>query len=111
MGLRLASRAMKNRGVAGMVIEGGCRDIDDITEVGLPTYTRHVTATTGRTRIKIVSTNFPVDIGNVRVFPGDVVVADDDGVVILALVGVRVAHLNHLRRMLRRFAKPFIFRA
>lgn len=79
----LASRAMKFRGVAGMVIDGGCRDIDEIIGVGLPTYTRHVTATTGRSRIKILATNLPVEIGSVRVYPGDLVVADDTAVAII----------------------------
>jgi regulator of RNase E activity RraA len=56
----LASRAMKLRGVSGMVIDGGCRDIDEIISVGLPTYTRHVTATTGQFSFPLVTVNVPL---------------------------------------------------
>lgn len=79
----LASTAMKLRGVRAMVIDGGCRDIDEIVSTGFPTYTRHVCATTGRSRIKILATNIPVEVGSVRVYPGDVVVADDTSVAII----------------------------
>jgi len=79
----LASFAMKLRGVAGMVVDGGVRDVEHIVCEGFPTYTRHVLATSGKFRIKILANNIPVEIGSVRVCPGDVVVADDTSVAVI----------------------------
>ena len=79
----LASFAMKLRGIAGMVVDGGVRDVEHIISEGFPTYTRHVLATSGKLRIKILATNIPVEIGSVRVYPGDVVVADDTSVAVI----------------------------
>jgi regulator of RNase E activity RraA len=72
----LAATAMKAREVAGMVIDGGCRDIDHMLSIGFPAYSRHVCATGARTRVKILETNVPVEIAGIRVCPGDIVIAD-----------------------------------
>jgi len=72
----LACTAMKARGVVGMVIDGGCRDIDHILSIGFPAYSRHVCATGARSRIKILAVNELVEVAGIRVCPGDVVVAD-----------------------------------
>ncbi len=79
----LACTAMKVRGVAGMVIDGGCRDIDHIIGIGFRAYTRHVCATGARSRVKIVATNLPIEVGGIRVCPGDIVVADATSVAIV----------------------------
>ena len=79
----LACTAMKARGIAGMVIDGGCRDIDHIIGIGFPAYTRHVCATGARSRVKIVATNLPIEVGGIRVCPGDIVVADATSVAIV----------------------------
>ena len=72
----LACTAMKARGVAGMVIDGGCRDIDHILSIGFPAYPRYVCATGARSRVKIDAINVPIEVAGIRVFPGDIVVAD-----------------------------------
>jgi len=79
----LACTAMKARGVAGMVIDGGCRDIDHIMSIGFPTYSRHVCATGARSRIRIVAVNVPVEVAGIRVCPGDIVVADATSVAVV----------------------------
>ncbi len=76
----LGSLAMKLRGVVGMVVDGGVRDVEQIVHIGFPAYVRHVCATTGVTRVKWLAINVDVEIGSVRVCPGDIVVADDTSV-------------------------------
>jgi len=79
----LGSLAMKLRGVAGMVIDGGARDAEQIMCIGFPAYVRHVCATSGKTRIKWLAMNVPVEIDGVSVCPGDIVVADDTSVAVV----------------------------
>jgi len=79
----LGSLAMKLRGVAGMVVDGGARDAEQIIRIGFPAYLRHVCATSAVTRVKWLAINIPVEIGGVRVCPGDIVVADDTAVAIV----------------------------
>ena len=79
----LACTAMKARGVAGMVIDGGCRDIDHILSLGFPAYSRHYCATGARSRVKILAINVPIEVAGIRVCPGDVVVADVTSVAVV----------------------------
>lgn len=75
--------AMKLKGVAGAVVDGGVRDIDGIAEVGFPVHARHACATNGVGRRKLVGINVPVQIDDIRVNPGDIIVADDTAVAIV----------------------------
>jgi len=79
----LGSLSMKLRGVVGMVVDGGVRDAEQIMDFGFPAYVRHVCATSGMTRVKWLAINVPVEIGSVRVCPGDIVVADDTSVAVV----------------------------
>jgi regulator of RNase E activity RraA len=79
----LAAKAAKIKGIAGIVVDGGCRDADQIVALDFPTFSRHVTPTTGKTRIKILEMNRIVECGGVRVQAGDIVVADRTGVVVV----------------------------
>ena len=79
----LATTAARERGVAGAVIDGGCRDADETIEMDFPIYSRHVTPTPAKTRIKILEVNVVILCGNTRVCPGDVIVADRTGVVVV----------------------------
>lgn len=81
----LACTAMKARGVTAMVIDGGCRDVDHIVDMGFPAYPRHICATGARTRVKILAINVPVEIKGIRVCPGDVIVADITSIVVVPL--------------------------
>ncbi len=79
----LACTAMKARGVTGMVINGGCRDVDHILSIGFPAYTRHVCATGARSRVKIEAINVRIELCGIDVCPGDIVVADATSVAIV----------------------------
>ena len=68
------------RGVAGVIVDGPVRDIDDSRRLDFPVFARDHTARTARGRIVEVATNEPVTIGAVTVSPGDYVVADASAV-------------------------------
>ena len=72
------------KGVAGVIVDGPARDIDEATELGFPVYARAVTSRTARGRIIEVATGEPVTIGEVTVAAGDYVLADGSGVVFVA---------------------------
>jgi regulator of RNase E activity RraA len=69
------------RGIAGVIVEGPARDIDEARGYGFPVFARTQTARTARGRIVETGTNIPVTIGDVQVMPGDYVVADGTAVV------------------------------
>jgi regulator of RNase E activity RraA len=71
----------KIRGLAGVVIDGGARDVDEIQEIGLPVFSRSVTPSTSVGRYVSVSKNVPVMCAGVMVKPGDWIIGDVTGVV------------------------------
>src|SRR5580692_12908837 len=73
----------KMRGVAGVIVEGPARDIDDCRKLDFPVFARSHTARTARGRIVEVATNEPVTVGDVTVTPGDYVLADASAVVFI----------------------------
>jgi len=79
----LASTAAKIRGIEGVVIDGGCRDADQIVELGFPVFTSHITPTTGKTRIKMLEVNGTIQCDGIRIRPGDIIVADGTGIVVV----------------------------
>ena len=79
----LSVTSLKARGVAGCVLDGGCRDVGFIREEGFPVFTRFVTPEDSTWRWELEATQVPVTIGRVRVEPGDWIVGDDDGVVVV----------------------------
>ncbi len=79
----MASYAARLKGVAGLVVDGGVRDLEEIVEFGFAVFARHLVPTTGRTRLKVEAIGEPVTIGGIGVAPGDLVVADGTGVVCL----------------------------
>jgi regulator of RNase E activity RraA len=70
----------KRQGEAGAVVMGGIRDIAHSRVVGYPMWSSEVSPVTGKWRLETVEINGTVQIGEVRVEPGDLVVADDSGV-------------------------------
>lgn len=78
----LANGAML-KGISGVVIDGACRDVDDYVELGFPVYARGSVVATARGRIMEESTNGMIQFGGVQVRPGDGVLADRSGVVII----------------------------
>ena len=79
----LSVTSLKSRGVAGCVLDGGCRDIGFIRKEGFPVFCRFVTPEDSTWRWELEATQVPVTIGTVSVEPGDWVVGDDDGVVVV----------------------------
>lgn len=79
----MASLAAKVKGIAGLVVDGGVRDIDEMVEHQFPVFARHPVPTTGRTRLKVTAINVPIEIDGVSVNPGDVIVADSTGIVVV----------------------------
>lgn len=71
------------KGIAGTVIDGINRDVALSLELGYPIYSRGHWMRTGKDRVQVEATQVPVNIGDVRVAPGDLIRGDADGVVVL----------------------------
>jgi regulator of RNase E activity RraA len=78
----LVSRLMK-RGVAGIVTDGGFRDSPEIARLAIPAYHQRPAAPTNLTVHQAIDINVPVGCGDAPVFPGDVIVGDAEGVVVI----------------------------
>ena len=84
----ILSLAAKLRQVAGVVVDGPVRDIDEARAYEFPVYARGLTARTARARVAEAFTNQPVRIGEVTVCPGDYVIADASGAVFSAAADI-----------------------
>ncbi|GGJ39839.1 RraA family protein [Streptomyces brasiliensis] len=73
-----------SRGVGGTVIDGVCRDVRPSLQLDYPVFARGRSMQTGKDRVRLADTGRPVLLGEVTVAPGDIVVGDADGVVVLA---------------------------
>jgi regulator of RNase E activity RraA len=79
----LSVTSLKARGVAGCVLDGGCRDVSFVLEEGFAVFCRFVTPEDSTWRWELEATQVPITIGRVEIEPGDWVVGDDDGVVVV----------------------------
>ncbi len=79
----IASTAASLQKATAVIIDGACRDVDEIQETGLWMASRHVTPLTGKGRLKLVEMGGTVAIGGVSVSEGDLVVGDDTGIVVI----------------------------
>jgi 4-hydroxy-4-methyl-2-oxoglutarate aldolase len=72
-----------DRGVAGTVIHGVCRDVARALDLGYPIHSRGRFMRTGKDRVEVSDVQRPVTLGDVQVVPGDVIIGDPDGVVVV----------------------------
>lgn len=86
-----------DRGVAGTVIHGVCRDVTRALDAGYPIYSVGRFMRTGKDRVEVSGINVPVAVGDAKAEPGDLVVGDDDGVVI-----VPAAHVDEVGELAAR---------
>jgi 4-hydroxy-4-methyl-2-oxoglutarate aldolase len=88
-----------NDGARGVVTNGGCRDTDELILQRIPVYSRRIARGIRPGRLEWDAENIPVACGGVRVFPGDVIVADGDGVIV-----VPITHAETVAQIAREIA-------
>lgn len=74
---------LKKRGAAGIVTDGGFRDSGEIAQLDFPAYHNRPSAPTNLTFHQAIDINVPIGCGDVAVFPGDLIVGDEDGVIVI----------------------------
>jgi len=108
----LMGTAMSARGFSGAVIDGGVRDIPQLKRIGFPVYALGPVPSTSVGHYRFGGSNIPVDCDGVKVNPNDIVVADQDGVVIVprehaAEVLVRAQQLDNSEHSMYPFIEKY----
>lgn len=79
----IMTNVAKQKGLAATVIDGVCRDIPGIKEVGYPVYSKGKYMVTGKERVEVDYVNKPVSLSGIKVEPGDIIRGDDSGVIVI----------------------------
>jgi 3-hexulose-6-phosphate synthase/6-phospho-3-hexuloisomerase len=82
----LASTAMKNLYVNGLIMDGGVRDVNEIRESGFQVFTRFYTPKSAQTRMKIDSINEPIQCCGIQVSPGDIIIGDSTSIAVVPIL-------------------------
>jgi len=80
----LVANIAKDRKVAGTIVDGATRDVDTLKELRYPVFARGIVPMTARGRVALEAINVPIQCGTARVEPRDIVVADGNGVAVVA---------------------------
>lgn len=81
----IMATAVAAKGFSGVVVDGCVRDVENMKRLGLPVWARGATPRTGKHRMELMEFNGQVDIAGVRVSPGDLVLGDSDGVIVVPI--------------------------
>ena len=79
----LSTLTAVKRQLSGNIVDGGVRDVGTIRRLGYPVWSRGITPQTGKFRLEAIEINGPVVCAGVQVHPGDLIVADDTGIVVV----------------------------
>lgn len=102
----MLSEVAMRRDVAGTVIDGACRDLGEIRALGYPVWSRGMYMKSGKNRVRLAALQEPVEVADTLVRPGDVICADDAGVLAIPAgqvqpVGEQLQRVVHMEALVR----------